>query len=159
MAAYTLGTGDFPVEFRCNRLEHFKEAAGQTFQVGDLLVLQTTADKGDQIKLAGADPAAGTVVGIAYEAASEVEDTLLPVSVLDEGAEFKIPVNAALDRDHIGDEFGVVADPTTRWKLDVSETTAKVFRVVKIAPGYAHGDTGGKYIVKSAVGVAAVFAT
>jgi hypothetical protein len=159
MAAFTLSAGDYPRPYRHNRIEYFREGPSQSFAIGDLLILNTTADKGDQVKISGADPASGTVVGIAAEAASGTENTLVGVYVLDPLAEFLIVNNAALDYDHVGDEYGIVSDATAKWLLDSSETTAKVFRVVKLAPGYTHGDTNGKYVVKSAIGVQAVYAS
>lgn len=159
MAAFTLGTGDIPRPYRKVRIDYFREAATQTFAIGDILILQTTADKGDQVKISGADPASGTVVGIAAEAASGTENTLIGVYVLDHQAEFLIAALNALDFDDVGDEFGIVSDATVKWKLDQTESTAKVFRVLKLAPGYTHADTGGKYIVKAAVGVQAVYGT
>lgn len=159
MAAFTLSTGDIPRPYRKNRIDYFREAPSQTFAIGDVLILNTTADKGDQVKISGADPASGTVVGIAAEAASGTENTLIGVYVLDPASEFLIVALNALDFDDVGDEFGIVSDATVKWKLDQTETTAKVFRVLKLAPGYTHADTGGKYVVKSAVGVQAVYGT
>jgi hypothetical protein len=158
MAAFTLSTGDYPRPYRHNRIDYFREAASQTYKRGDILILQTTADKGDQVKISGADPTSGTVVGIAAEDASGTENTQVGVYVLDPLAEFQIVALNALDFDDVGDEFGIASDATVLWKLDQTETTAKVFRVVKLAPGYTHGDTNAKYIVKSAVGVQAVYA-
>lgn len=159
MAAFTLSTGDIPRPYRKVRIEYYREAASQTYVAGDIVILQTTADKGDQVKISGADPASGTVVGIAADPASGTENTLVGVYVLDHQAEFLVVALNALDFDDVGDEFGIVSDATVKWKLDQTETTAKVFRVLKLAPGYTHGDTGGKYIVKSAVGVQAVYGT
>ena len=158
MAAFTLSTGDYPRPYRNVRIEHFPEGASQTFAVGDFLILDTTADKGDRVVISGADPSSGTVVGVALEAASGTAETLIPVAVLDEKGEFLIAALNALDRDDIGDEFGIVADATVKWKLDQTETTAKVLHILKMAPGYAHGDTGAKVIVKAAKGVQAVYA-
>jgi hypothetical protein len=158
--SFTVGTGDYIRPYRNVRLENFPEAASQTFRVGDVLILQTSADKGHQVKISGADPASGTVVGIAAEAASGVENTSIGVWVLDEKGEFLACVQDAstLDFDQVGDEYGIVADATNLiWRVDTTETTAKVFRVIKLAPGYSHGDTNGKLIVKSAIGVQAVF--
>jgi hypothetical protein len=156
MAAFTLAAGDYPRPYRNPRIRYFREAPSQTFAIGDILILNTTADKGDQVKISGADPASGTVVGVAAEAATGTENTIIGVYVLDESAEFIIPALNALDYDDVGDEFGIASDSTVKWKLDQGETSAKVFRVLAIAPGYTHADTGGKYIVKAAVGVQAV---
>lgn len=156
MAAFTLSAGDYPRPYRNARIRYFREAPSQTYALGDILILNTTADKGDQVKISGADPSSGTVVGIAAEAASGTENTLVGVYVLDESAEFLIAALNALDFDEVGDEYGVVSDATVKWKLDQTESTAKVFRILALAPGYTHADTGGKYVVKSAIGVQAV---
>lgn len=161
MATFTASSGDYIRPYRNARLRSFPEAASQTFRVGDVLILQTSADKGHQVKISGADPSSGTVVGIAMEAASGVENTQILVAVFDERAEFIAIVGSgqSLDNDDIGDEYGIVSDGTNNiWRLDRTETTAKVFRVVEFAPGYVHGDVNGKFIVKSAIGVQAVYA-
>lgn len=162
MATFVVSSGDYIRPYRKVRLENFPEAASQTFRLGDVLILQTTADKGHQVKLSGADPASGTVVGIAAEAASGVENTSIGVWVLDEQAEFLACIQdaAALDFDQVGDEYGIVADATNLiWRVDTTESTAKVFRICKLAPGYTHADVNGKFVVKSAVGVQAVYGT
>lgn len=161
MATFTVSTGDYIRPYRNARLQAFPEAASQTFKKGDVLILQTTADKGHQVKVSGADPASGTVVGIAAEDASGTENTLIGVFVLDPQAEFVVRVGdtQAYDNDDVGDEFGIVADATnTIWRLDRTETTAKVFRVLGPAQGYVHGDVNAAVIVKSAIGVQAVYA-
>jgi hypothetical protein len=158
--SFVVGTGDYIRPYRKTQVRHFREAASQTFILGDVLILQTSADKGNQVKISGADPATNTVVGIALEAASGVENTLVAVAPLDEIGEFLIAIGStqSLDADDIGDLYGIVADATNLiWRLDNTETTATVFRVVDFAPGYAHGDVNGKYIVKAANGRQAVF--
>lgn len=158
--SYTVSSGDRIRPYRNCQLRYFREAASQSFVIGELLILQTSADKGNQVKISGSDPASGTVVGVAAEAATGTENSLIGVFVLDERAEFILPVvdAQALDADDIGDEYGVAKDVTNViWRLDRTETTAKVFRVIDFAPGYGHGDTNGKFIVKSAIGVQAVF--
>jgi hypothetical protein len=158
--SFVVGTGDYIRPYRNVRLENFPEAASQTFRVGDPLILQTSADKGHQVKISGADPASGTVVGIAAEAASGTENTSIGVWVLDHQGEFLARVQDAstLDNDQVGDEYGIVADATNLiWRVDTTETTAKVFRVLKLVD--AHGDTNGRVIVKSAIGVQAVYGT
>lgn len=162
MATFVASTGDFIRPYRNVRLASFPEAASQTFVVGDILILQTTADKGNQVKKAAADPTSGTVVGIAQEAATGTENSPILVAVLDQQGEFWLRVadTQAYDNDDVGDEYGVVADATYGiWRLDRTETTAKVFRVLGPAPGYVHGDVNAAVIVKSAIGVQAVYGT
>jgi hypothetical protein len=155
MATFTVGTGDFIRPYRNVRLQNFAEGPSQTFKVGDPLILNTTSDKGNQVKIAGADPTTGTVVGFAAEAASGTEGTSIGVWVLDGRGEFiaRIQDAATLDVDSIGVEYGIVADSTNSiYRLDTTETTSKVFRVLGLAPGHAHGDTNGAFIVMGARG-------
>jgi hypothetical protein len=160
MATFAVSSGDYIRPVRNTELRSFPEAASQTFKTGDVLIKQTTADKGHQVKVSGADPSSGTVVGIAMQDASGVENTPILVAVLNEKTEFIVAVVSAqaLDNDDIGVEYGIASDGTNLiWRLDRTETTAKVFRVVAFAPGYVHGDVNGKFIVKSAIGVQGVY--
>ena len=62
-------------------------------------------------------------------------------------AEFIVHVQDAetLDNDDVDSEFGIVEDSTNEiYRLDTSETSAKVFRVLKLYD--AHGDTNGRVI-------------
>jgi len=163
---FTVGKGNYIRPFRNCRLRTYKEAASQTFKVGDVLILQTTATKGDEVKIAAADPTTGTVIGMAAAAASGTEGTLIPVWMLDEQSEFVAHIQdaATLDVNNIGVDYGVVADATNQiWRLDNTETTAKVFCVIALGPrpdgvggNCGHGDTNGTYIVRTARGGQAV---
>lgn len=165
--AFTVGKGNFIRPYRNVKIRPFKEAASQTFIVGNLLILQTSSDKGNQVKVAGADPTTGLAVGIAMAAASGTENTEIPVAVFDGASEFVVHIQdaATLDADDIGDEFGFVADATNLiHRLDNTETTSKVFRVLDFGPKpdgsggmCGHGDTNGTYIVKSAASGQAVY--
>jgi len=157
---HSVGAGNYIRPYRRVRIRHFPEGASQSFKVGDPLILDTTSDKGHQVVLAGNDPTTGDVVGFAAEEATGVEGTLIAVWVLDGQGEFIAHVanSQALDNDDIGAEYGIVADGTNGiYRLDRTETTSKVFRVLEIAPGHAHGDVNGAYIVKSAAGGQAVY--
>lgn len=166
MATFLIGKGNYIRPYRNVRIRPFPEAASQTFIVGDPLILQTTADKGHQVKISGADPTAGTVVGFALAAASGTEGTSIPVAMLDEQGEFMVVVQdtGAIDNDDIGDEYGIVADATNLiWRLDLTETTAKVFRIVAFAPKpdgsggmCVAADVNGAWIVRSAYAAQAV---
>lgn len=160
MATFSAGKGLYIRPYRNVRIRPFPEAASQTFRVGDPLILQTSADKGNQVKISGADPS-GTVVGIAMAGASGVENTEIPVAMLDDQGEFVMIVDAAqaLDNDDIGVEYGIIADATNQiWRLDRTEVTAKVFRVVGFGPKpdgsggmCVHGDVNGAFVCTAAV--------
>lgn len=160
MATHSVGAGNYIRPYRRVRIAHFPEGANQSFRIGDPLILDTTANKGNQVVLAGTDPATGTVVGFAAEAASGTEGTPIAVWVLDGQGEFLVYVEngETLDNDAVGDEYGIVFDSTNNiYRLDQDETTSKVFRVLGLAPGHAHGDTNGAYICKSAATGQAVY--
>ena len=161
---YTVSSGDGIRIFRKpsggGGVRHFKEGASQTFIAGDIVKLITTATKGDEIQLATATDADNTNVGIALEPATGVEGTLLAVAVFDESAEFLVAVadTQTLDANKIGLDYGKVRDGTNNiWRLDQTNTTQKIFHVIGFAPGYGHGDTNGKYLVRQAVNKAALF--
>ncbi len=163
MATFSVYKGNFIYPVRNDRVRTSPEAASQTFIVGNPLIFATAANKGDQVKISGSDPAAGTVVGFAACNASGVEGTPVTYWPLDEQAEFAIHVQdtGALDADDLsGVEYGIVADGTNLiWRLDLTETTAKVFRVVDYAKNpatgakFAAGDVNGAYICTAAAGV------
>lgn len=163
---YTVSSGDGIRIYRRpsggGGLRHYKEGASQTFIAGDIVKLITTATKGDEIQLATATDSDNTNVGIVLEPASGTEGTLLPVAVFDESTEFIVAVadTQTLDANKIGLEYGKVRDGTNNiWRLDQTNTTQKIFHVIGFAPGYGHGDTNGKYLVRQAVNKAALFAS
>ena len=166
MATYSIYKGNYIRPVRNNKFRTFPEAASQTFKVGDPLILQTTANKGHQVKVAAADPTAGTVVGFAMTPATGTENADITVAMLDEQGEFAVVLGdtMTIDNDDIGDEYGIVADSTNEiWRLDTTETTAKVFRIVAFAPKpdgsggmCAHGDVNGAWICTAAAGVQGV---
>lgn len=159
---YVVGKGSYIRPARNARIRTYPEKASQTFIVGDPLIKNTASDKGNEVAISAADPTAGTVVGIAMNAASGTTGANVTVAMLDEQAEFVIHVadTQTLDNDDIGVEYGIIADTTYLiWRLDNTESTAKVFRVIDFATNpqtgvkFAHGDVNGAYIVTAAAGV------
>lgn len=155
---FTIGAGHYIRPYRNCRVRPFPEAASQTFKVGDPLILATAADKGNEVKIAAADPN-GTVVGIALTAASGTEGTTISVALLDEQGEFIAVIGDAqtLDADDIADDLGIVADATNSiWRIDRTETGTPVFRIVAFGPKpdgsggmCAAGDINAAVIVRS----------
>jgi hypothetical protein len=142
------------------RIEHFPEGASQSFEVGDLLVLDTTSDYGNRVVIGASDPSANTVVGVAAEAATGTANTKVAVWLADEEGEFVIRTadTQALDNDHVGDSYGVVLDTTYDiFRLDTGETTAVVFKVVKLLDN--HADVNGRLVVKFLNARRSVFAS
>jgi hypothetical protein len=150
MATLTVASTDYARPYRDVRLAYFPEAASQTFIKGDLLILQTTTDKGNQVKIASADPTTDrAIVGFAAGAASGTADTLIPVWLATPEAEFLIRCQdgGVLDNDDVSVQYGIVKDSTNLiWRLDRSETTAKVFTVLRLID--THADVNGRYVVK-----------
>lgn len=161
MATFTIGKGNYVRPFRNVRIRTFPEAASQTFKIGDPLILATAADKGNQVKIAAADPD-GTVVGFALADASGTENTPITVGMLDEQAEFVAVVadTQTLDADDIGDDIGIVADAANViWRLDRTETSVAVGRIVAFGPKpdgsggvCAAGDVNGALVFKAVAG-------
>lgn len=148
MATIVIGPGNTIRPHRNVRKRNFPETAAQSFVIGDVLVLDTTGGKEDQVKLAGADPTTDRgLVGIAAEAASGVEGNSVSVYLLTPDSEFKINGNAALAKSQIGSQFGIVRDNTNKlWQLDISEVTAKIFSVLELID--APADVNGQYVVR-----------
>jgi len=134
-------------------VKHYRVQINQVIRVGDPVVLSVTADQGDRIALAAADPAVDRgFVGFAAEAittgATVTAEQKIPVWLVTQDSEFLVHVanTQALDNDDISVEYGIVADATNLiWRLDKTETTAKIFRVLELKD--AHGDVNGRLVV------------
>lgn len=153
MATISVSAGNYIRPHRNCRMRQFPVKVSQTILIGDPIILETTADLGHRVAKAGADPAADrSFVGFAAEAittgAVHVASTdKLLVWVAEQGSEFVVHVQdaGALDNDDIGVEYGIVADATNSiYRLDRTETTAKVFRVLELLD--AHGDVNGRVV-------------
>lgn len=148
MATISVSSGSYIRPYRHCAIRHFPEAASQTFVRGELLILDTDSNKGHQVKISGADPTAG-IVGIAAESASGTENTMIPVWIANDENEFVAHVEdaMALDYDFVGDDYGVVKDTTNViWRVDTTETTATVFKIVALKDAAA--DVNGRVIVR-----------
>jgi len=135
--------------YRRVRTQHFAEGASQSFVAGDILTWSSTADTGNRVIKAGADPT--TIVGVAAESASGTAATKIAVYVADEIGEFvgsvstAVAAAAVLDADDVGDDFGLVADTTNAcWRIDLSETTTAFCQIVELLD--AAGDTNGRVV-------------
>lgn len=154
MATIGVSSGSYLRPIRNVRTRQFKVDTSQTIRVGDILVLSTDSDEGNRVKKAGADPTTDrAIVGVAAEAittgATHVAATDKVLVWLATGdAEFLAHCQdtGAIDNDDISVEYGTVNDSTNNiWRVDRTETTAKVFRVLELLD--AHGDVNGRYVV------------
>ena len=158
MATIGVGAGSYMRPRYSCRTRSFPVDVSQTIIVGDLLVLSADSDEGNRVKKSGADPTTDRgVVGIAAEAitttATHVAATdKVLVWLAEQGTEFVAHVCGAafadetLDNDDISVEFGLLEDTVNHvWRVDTSETTAKLVRVLELLD--THGDTNGRVAV------------
>lgn len=154
MATISVGSNSYVRPYRNVRIRQFRVDLSQTIRRGDLLVLSTDADEGNRVKKAGADPTVDrSIVGFAAEAittdATGAATDVIPVWLATSEAEFLAHVQDAetTDNDDISVEFGMVNDSTNNiWRVDTSEVTAKLVRVLELYPIDAVGDTNGRVV-------------
>lgn len=154
MATISVGPGSYIRPYRKPRVRHFLVGASQTILKGDPLILSATADAGNKVTIAGADPTADYhLVGFAAEAITTGSTVTaadkIPVWLATPDAEFVVHYadTQALDVDDIGTAYGIVADGTNDiWRLDDTETTAPVFMVIDLLD--AHADVNGRAVVQ-----------
>jgi hypothetical protein len=148
MATIGVGKGSYIRPHRRVRTRTFLEDSSQSFIVGDPVCLSADSDDGDYIKIAAADPATDrNFVGFAASAATGTKGGKVVVWLATGDAEFLVHVEdgMTLDRDFVDTEYGIVADATNLiWRLDTTETTAKIFRVLEMYD--AHGDLNGRVV-------------
>jgi len=145
MATLSVSSGDYirPAS-SMGEIRHYGEGASQTFKLGDPVIFGSDSDEEDLIKIAGSDP--GAIVGFAGEAASGTKGTKLPVYVGDTEFVVRVADGQAIDVNMLkAAGYGIVADGTNNiWRLDTSETSAKIFKVRRLVD--AHGDVNGRVI-------------
>lgn len=154
MATIGVSSGNYLRPYRKARTRQFAVDTSQTIRVGDILVLSTDSDEGNRVKKASADPTTDrAIVGVAAEAVTTgatfvaATDKVL-VWLATGDTEFVVHAQdtGVIDNDDISVEYGVVNDSTNNiWRLDRTETSAKVFRVLELLD--AHGDVNGRYVV------------
>ena len=154
MATIGVSSGSYIRPHRNVRTRSFPVDVSQTIRVGDPIILGADSNEGNRVKKAGTDPATDrALIGLAAEAITTTSthvaanDKVL-VWVATQDAEFRVHCEdaAAIDNDDISVEYGIVADATNLiYRLDRSETTAKVFRVLELLD--AHGDVNGRLVV------------
>lgn len=148
MATIGVGKGSYIRPHRRVRMRAFPEDSSQTFIVGDPVVLSTDSNEGNYIKIAGSDPTTDRgFIGFAAKAATGVKGTMIDVWLATGDAEFigHVEDAMALDNDFISVEYGIVADGTNLiWRVDTTETSAKVVRILELAD--AHGDVNGRVV-------------
>lgn len=145
MATLTVSSGDYirPASAK-GELRHYGEGASQTFLLGDPLIFGSDSDAEDLVKIAGSDP--GAIVGFAAEAATGTTGTKLPVYCGDTEFVVRVGDGQSVDVNMLkAAGYGIVYDSANLiWRLDTSETSAKVFKVRRLVD--THGDVNGRVI-------------
>lgn len=156
MATIGVGTGNYirPRKAAGTELRSFPVDTSQTILVGSLLVLSADSDEGNRVKVAGTDPTTDrAIVGFAAEAITTgatfvaATDKVL-VWLAKQDTQFIVHCEDAgtIDNDDVSVEYGVVVDATNLiTRLDRTETSAKVFRVIELLD--VHGDVNGRLAV------------
>lgn len=154
MATIGVGTGSYIRPRKGAELRSFPVDTSQTILVGSLLVLSADSDEGNRVKVAGTDPTTDrAIVGFAAEAITtsssfvDATDKVL-VWLAKQDTQFIVHCEDAgtIDNDDVSVEYGVVVDGTNLiTRLDRTETSAKVFRVIELLD--AHGDVNGRLAV------------
>jgi 4-hydroxyphenylpyruvate dioxygenase-like putative hemolysin len=148
----TVGAGNTMRPYRRCDVRHFPETATQTFIVGDVLIFDNASGKEFKVKKAGTDPT--NIVGVAAEAASGVEGTMVAVYVADEKAEFKANLvdTQVLATTSIGSKFGITIDNTNKiWRVDntkTSNTRVVITDVDHLAADGTWGDTNATVVFR-----------
>lgn len=154
MATIGVGAGSYIRPLRRVRLEEWAVDTSQTVYVGSVMVLSTDSDEGNRLKVSGSDPTTDRkIVGVAMGAVTTTstfnaatDKVLVAMATVD--SEFLVHCEdaAAIDNDDISTEYGMVLDSTNNiWRLDRTETSAKVFRVLRLYD--THGDVNGRLVV------------
>lgn len=157
MATIGVASGSYIRPYRRGRMRRMRVDTSQTIVVGDLLVLSADADEGDRVKKSGADPTTDRfIVGFAAGAITTSSTVAYPRDEVDiwlasGDAEFighvcgAAVADGTLDNNDLSVEYGLLADSTNGiWRVDQSETTAKLVRILELAD--AHGDTNGRVV-------------
>ena len=113
------------------KVRTYPEAASQTFVRGDVLILDSTSDKGNKVKIAGAD-AVAKIVGVAAQAATGTEGSSISVFSTEDN-EFigNIDGTTALDADMTGTAYGLI-NTSGAVRVDTQDTTATAVRITQL---------------------------
>jgi hypothetical protein len=130
---YTYGSGDYVRPYKGGRIQHFPEAATQTFKRGAVLIAGGAGVE-NQCKIAADNPVAN-ILGIAAADASGTTGTKIPVWLACEGAEFigRTLSTDANDFSDIGTARALLIDATNViWVVDTSDAGHDAVVVVQL---------------------------
>jgi hypothetical protein len=122
MANFGRGSGDYVRPFRNVRVQHYPEAASQTFKRGEVLILGGAGVE-NQVRIASDNPTAA-IVGIAAADATGVTGTKVPVWLAHPLAEFRAKAIAgdAADFTDLNAARAIQKDATNViWEVDTTD--------------------------------------
>jgi hypothetical protein len=149
---FTVGSGDYIRPYRNVRIQHFPEAASQTFKRGEPLIMDSAGTE-NKVKIAG-NQAVGLIVGIAAADASGVTGAMVPVWLATQNAEFIAVGKAAQAMDYTDLSVGLALLKDTVnviWYIDNTDTTHDAVVPLQIRPPAVQGDFQGYYIFRFAI--------
>ena len=127
-------------------IEHFQEAAAQTFVRGQFVKFD--ANK----RVVNCADASTTVLGLALRSAVGTTDSDIMVVIGEPGILFEVSVCQAAAADQVtalsqlGGQYGLDMDGNGNPRCDISNTTQKFFVVKKFSGKDAIGDTNGRVL-------------
>lgn len=142
---FAVSSGDYIRPYRNVRIQHFPEAASQTFKRGEPLIMDAAATE-NRVRIAGSAPTS-LIVGIAAADASGVTSTMIPVWLATLTAEFKGTGMAAQAMDWTDLSVGkaLIKDATNViWQVDNTNGADSVVPLEILAPA-TQGDFLGYY--------------
>jgi hypothetical protein len=148
---FNVGSGDYVRPYRNVRIQHFPEAASQTFKRGEPLIMDAAGTE-NRVRIASTSPTT-LIVGIAAADASGVTSTMIPVWCATQDAEFKITGKAAqaMDYTDLGVGLEIEKDATNViWIVDNTNTSADALVPLSILAPAVQGDFRGYYVVRFA---------
>ena len=153
MATIGVGSGNYIRPQGKSFIKRWLVDTSQTVRIGDPLVLSTDSGEENRVKVSGADPTTDRgFVGFAAEAitttathSATADRILVWIPTADNRFVVHYADAQAPALSDIGVEYGIVNDSTNNiWRLDDTETTAKIFRVLELLDGT---DTNGRAVV------------
>lgn len=141
MATLNVTSRSYARPIRFSRLAYFPEAAGQSFKVGQLVGIAA-----GQAVAGATDPTAGTLLGLAAEAATGVTGNMVGIWMADQNAEFiaHLQDTGAIAAADLGTLYGVVVDAAKGNILRVDKSDTTNTRVVVTRLVDAVGDVNGR---------------
>lgn len=122
------------------KVEHYPEAAGQSFKKGEFVYLVS-----GKVTACGSD--ATLIAGVSLQDASGVADTLIAIEIAEPGTTFEVNVTTTTSVAIVGGQYGLYV-ASNKHQVDLGDTTNKRFVIRALSKKDAVGDTYGRVIVE-----------